>query len=266
MDCTGTMQEKAGQATDAQLAKDRKFAAKRYERALHIIESCATGQDVPVLVDQFMEIVALFGFHSGAGGGWTGMGRTRAHRFYFNTWPADWLALYTERQVFFDDPLILEAQRRMAPFLWRDLEKHRGLNEVGAELLSLAYGYGWADGLVVPVHGPAGYQGVISLGAMKSLSLTGADLSLLWVMALAIHARCRETAGLGSASTPAPKLTRRETQCMRWVAAGKTDWEIGLLLAISSATVHFHVERVKRRMAATSRAEAVALLVLHGAL
>lgn len=53
---------------------------------------------------------------------------------------------------------------------------------------------------------------------------------------------------------------------MEWVAAGKTDWEIGQLLSISPATVHFHVERVKRRLATSSRTHAVALLVLNGAL
>ncbi len=266
LDGAGTMQGRAGEASAAESSEKVGFVARRHDRALSIIERCIGEQNVATLVDDFMDIVVSFGFHSGAAGGWTGMGRTRAYRFYFNTWPEDWLALYNARQVFFDDPLILEAQRRMAPFLWRDLEKHRGLKEIGTELLSLAYGFGWADGLVVPVHGPAGYQGVISLGAMAPLALTGTDLSVLWVMALAIHARCRETAGMGMASSAAPTLTKRETQCMRWVAAGKTDWEIGLLLAISPNTVHFHVERVKRRLATTSRTEAVALLVLHGAL
>ena len=53
---------------------------------------------------------------------------------------------------------------------------------------------------------------------------------------------------------------------MRWVAAGKTDWEIAKLLGISASTVHFHVERVKKRLVTSTRSQAVALLVLHGIL
>ena len=218
------------------------------------------------LVDEFFDIARQFGFASGAGGGWTGIGSNRAYRFYFNTWPPDWLAFYNERQVFFEDPIILEAQRRMVPFLWHELAVFRGQGERSEELLAVAYEYGWADGLVVPVHGPAGYQGVVSLASMQKLELTPADVSLFWVMSLALHARCRATPGLGESSSPAPSLSAREAQCMEWVAAGKTDWEIGQLLSISPATVHFHVERVKRRLATSSRTQAVALLVLHGAL
>jgi LuxR family quorum sensing-dependent transcriptional regulator len=271
LDTPGTMQADAGQPEAgkngaAERAAGLNDAGSRYARALDLIERCAAEQNAPALVDEFLATVALFGFCAGAGGAWTGMGRTRAYRFYFNTWPADWLALYNARGVFFDDPIVAEAQRRMAPFLWADLEHYRPLHEVGTEIRSLVYEYGWADGLVVPVHGPSGYQGVVSLAAMQKLELSGADISLLWVMALAAHARCRESLGMGSASAPPPKLTKREGQCMQWVAAGKTDWEIGALLEISPATVHFHVERVKRRLAATSRTEAVALLVLHGAL
>ena len=39
-----------------------------------------------------------------------------------------------------------------------------------------------------------------------------------------------------------------------------------MLLEISTSTAHFHVERVKKRLATSSRTEAVALLVLHGAI
>ena len=232
---------------------------------LHFIERCSGHEDVRILIDSFLKEAGSFGLTHGAGGAWTGMGQSRLYRFYFNNWPADWLALYAARQVFHEDPVILEAQRRMTPFLWRDMDKHRSLSAPSARILDLARDYGWADGLVVPVHGPAGYQGVVSLAARQTLALGPADMSLLWVMALAIHERCRVTQGLGLTEPPA-RLTARETECMRWIAAGKTEKEAGRLLGISAATVHFHVEQVKRRLATGSRTEAVALLVLHGVL
>lgn len=237
-----------------------------YENGFRLIQGCQSNDDIHQLIADYLVAFSQFGFKSGAGGGWTGMGHGRSYRFYFNNWPPDWLELYNKNQIFFDDPVIVEAQRRMTPFLWSELFARSRLSEGADSAVKLAYDYGWIDGLVIPIHGPAGYQGVVSLAAMEPLNLTEADRSLLWVMSLALHARCRTTPELGESSSPRPQLTARELECMRWVAAGKTDWEIGQLVSISASTVHFHVERVKKRLGTSSRTEAAALLVLHGAL
>jgi LuxR family quorum sensing-dependent transcriptional regulator len=63
---------------------------------------------------------------------------------------------------------------------------------------------------------------------------------------------------------PLPDLSAREIECMQWVAVGKTDADIAQLLGISPATAHYHVEQAKKKLAMSSRTEAVALLVLHG--
>jgi DNA-binding CsgD family transcriptional regulator len=240
--------------------------SRRIELALRLLDRCGTDTDVPALTVAFLEAACAFGLESGAGGAWVGMGARRAYRFYFNTWPADWLAIYNEHQVFFDDPIVLEAQRRMTPFRWSELEQRRPLSAPSQEIMKLAHAYGWADGLVVPVHGPAGYQGVVSLASRQTIQLSPSEVSSLWMLAMAVHARCRDTPGMGISSSEVPRLTAREAACMAWIAAGKTDWEAAQLLGISPSTVHFHVERVKKRLGSSSRTEAAALLVLHGAL
>jgi LuxR family quorum sensing-dependent transcriptional regulator len=59
-------------------------------------------------------------------------------------------------------------------------------------------------------------------------------------------------------------VTEREREVMRWVATGKSDWQIGSLIGITRATVHFHVEQTKKKLGVRSRVQAVAILVLHG--
>ena len=59
-------------------------------------------------------------------------------------------------------------------------------------------------------------------------------------------------------------LTLRELECMRWVADGKTDWEIGKILSISQSTVRFHLDRARLKLDAKTRPQAVARLVLQG--
>lgn len=53
-------------------------------------------------------------------------------------------------------------------------------------------------------------------------------------------------------------LTRREVECMRWVAAGKTDWEVSRILGISEKTVQEHVGHAITKLQANTRAHAVA--------
>jgi DNA-binding CsgD family transcriptional regulator len=52
-------------------------------------------------------------------------------------------------------------------------------------------------------------------------------------------------------------LTSRETECMKWVAAGKTSWEIALILGISPRTVDFHVQNTMSKLKANSRQQAI---------
>jgi DNA-binding CsgD family transcriptional regulator len=67
---------------------------------------------------------------------------------------------------------------------------------------------------------------------------------------------------LGEPVPPAaPKLTPRELDCLAFVAEGKSDWEIGVILGLAQATVHCHIENAKRKLAAKTRPQAISRLV-----
>ncbi|MBL8772352.1 MAG: helix-turn-helix domain-containing protein [Phenylobacterium sp.] len=65
----------------------------------------------------------------------------------------------------------------------------------------------------------------------------------------------------GPWSPASPNLTLRERDALQWVAAGKSDWEIGMILGVSPTTVRFHVDNARRKLGAVNRAHAVALLL-----
>jgi DNA-binding CsgD family transcriptional regulator len=56
-------------------------------------------------------------------------------------------------------------------------------------------------------------------------------------------------------------LTFREMEILCWIARGKSDWEIGEILQISSKTVNFHVENAKRKFGVPTRVQAVLVAV-----
>lgn len=56
------------------------------------------------------------------------------------------------------------------------------------------------------------------------------------------------------------RLTERERDVLAWVAEGKSDWEISIILGLSETTVRFHVDNGRRKLGAVNRAQAVARL------
>mgnify|MGYP001588354956 CR=1 FL=1 len=110
------------------------------------------------------------------------------------------------------------------------------------------------DGLVVPIHD----DGELVWGAL----FTGPDpqipqavRSLLSAAVYAAYARFRE---LLDSKTPNSPLSPRESECLRWVADGKTDFEVGKILTISPRTVRFHITNAKTKLGVKTRIQAVA--------
>jgi DNA-binding CsgD family transcriptional regulator len=237
-----------------------------FSAALEFIERCDTNTDLDSVIGDFRAFIARFGFSASVCGAWDGFGQQRVNRFFFNDWPESWLQLYAEKDFFSADPFVEEARRAMAPFLWSEVETTRPLTPRGQEIYRIGREYGWREVVGIPMHGPSGYQGMVSLASMKDVALSAADRACLDMTSRAIHERCRREVGFGLMAEDTPKLTPRELECMQWVAVGKTDWEIAQVLGISSSTAHFHVESAKKKLGLSSRTEAVARLTLYGLL
>lgn len=65
-------------------------------------------------------------------------------------------------------------------------------------------------------------------------------------------------------SSLAGELTPRERQVLRWIAAGKSNWEIGKILLISEFTVKNHVQNLLKKLSVSSRAQAASLAIAGG--
>ncbi len=61
-------------------------------------------------------------------------------------------------------------------------------------------------------------------------------------------------------------MTKRELECMKWAAEGKTSWEISQLLNISQRTVDFHLSNCISKTGSINRQQAIVKCVLDGQL
>lgn len=83
---------------------------------------------------------------------------------------------------------------------------------------------------------------------------------------LALPAAPRALPAPVPAATDGATLTLRERQILGWVRDGKSNHEIGSVLAISPLTVKNHLQKILRKLGASNRAQAVALAMKSGQL
>lgn len=180
-------------------------------------------------------------------------GGTWVEHCYCGIAPAGWDAARTGPHLAEAAPMLRELQRRAAPFTWSDVALltpgERGLARIATE-------DGVADGLAVPCHGPCGYAGVVSMGFADLDGINPSERRVIAAAALALHARMR---ALSDAAAPLPpRLTRRERDCLLWIADGKSDREIAELLGLGVPTVVTHIKTARTKLGAKTRAQAVA--------
>lgn len=116
--------------------------------------------------------------------------------------------------------------------------------------------------IVVPVHLPFGQ---ISANSFISFDPDCTDLSREFALhgeLLALAMR-RFIAGYVQAMRSKRRipsdcvLSKREVECLRWAALGKTDMEISMILDRSHATIRYHIHRAGEKLNAVNRAQAI---------
>jgi DNA-binding CsgD family transcriptional regulator len=111
------------------------------------------------------------------------------------------------------------------------------------------------DGLVVPIYRAGQPIAGANFGG-ASPDTAPLTRALLQVVA---HASVERALALRDGTSPAVNLlSAREAQCLRQVAIGRPDAEIGQLLGISPRTVRFHVDSAKAKLGVSTRIQAVA--------
>lgn len=140
---------------------------------------------------------------------------------------------------------------------FRSWRPNRALDAITAEGPVDTYGVGAA--IVSPAYLPGGVIGAVvwaspdaTVDVAGVFATHAAELHILALRFVATY----EDAVAGSDAPPA-RLTRREIQCLKWAAAGKTDAEISDIVAISLPTVRFHVTNAARKLGVAGRSQAV---------
>lgn len=119
-------------------------------------------------------------------------------------------------------------------------------------------------GLQVPVFSHAGLIGAMSFGG-TAIDSTVDTRSALTLVAISAFYAAQRHAG-PNAPTSIPHLSDRELEVMRWIASGRRQADIALMLGLSERTIENHLRRIRKRLGATSTAQAMHLVLRAGSL
>lgn len=118
------------------------------------------------------------------------------------------------------------------------------------------------QGLQVPVFGPQGLEGAMSLGGERVVGSAQVRLGLTSVATSAFFsARRILEAPVGDF---VKSLTRREREVLAWIAAGRRQADIAVTLGLSDRTVENHLRSARRRLGVKTTAQAVSMAIRHG--
>lgn len=126
------------------------------------------------------------------------------------------------------------------------------------EVKAAADRFGIGAAIIAPIYLPEGVIGaVVWAGSEPRPDLPqvfeahAARLHGAAIRFVAAYHDCAVPAG------PTAQLTRREVQCLKWAAAGKTDHEVGQIISIAMPTVRFHIRNAAVKLRVNGRSQAI---------
>jgi DNA-binding CsgD family transcriptional regulator len=186
--------------------------------------------------------------------------------------PGNWLA-YCRREGVDPsfEPLLRVAQQQTTPVLWRDLSSFY------APMMEKAREFGLATGVTTLVHAPGAQWSCITFVKERGGPEAEREIqeTLPRCQLLACHAHealkrvVRQRFGTAMlfqvpGKAPVSALSKRERECLKWAAIGKTSAEIAGLMPISERTIVFHLANARMKLGASNSREAASKAISLG--
>lgn len=211
------------------------------------------------LLDLFLKAVEAEGYQNAV------FAKARNNRLESIPWdrfPTGYLATYRDRQWDRIDPVVQQIQHARRPFSWDDLCARTNLDRKQKIFLQECKELGVHSGVTIPLHGPGADVDLISLSLRDQRKPNPDTLGRIYGVAVQYWLKL---GALEAKSEPRVlHLTGREVECLRWCKEGKTNWEIGEIIATSEKTVEFHLSNAIRKLGACNRITAVVMAIQNG--
>lgn len=188
--------------------------------------------------------------------------------YFYSTFPNDWLTHYVDNDYIFVDPLVTKARQAVFPVQWGprhplpvESRKQKIIVEESAHA-------GNVRGIAIPIRGFRGEFAMMSL-ILSDISEKDFDRFYeearhgLLLSTLYFHHELWRRATHEKLNAD-PGLTARQVEILRHAAAGKTAWEISVILSLSEDGVRYHFKEAGIRLGTYGITATVAKAIAYG--
>lgn len=172
-------------------------------------------------------------------------------------YPGDWVEYYDRHGLGTSDPVHRASHVTNLAFAWSKIPELIALSARDRDILAMGGNNGIGDGFTVPAHIPGESHGSCTFANPIGVPLPEDQLPMAWLIGQYAFATARRLWQVRPVEAT-PLLTERQKECVTWVAAGKTDWEIGQILGIAEDTVADHLKHARDRYGGGNRSALVA--------
>lgn len=157
------------------------------------------------------------------------------------------------------DPVHAASERTNCGFRWSDASSLVPLSLVQRNVLARAPAVGLGQGFTVPANIPGEPSASCSFATRVDQPFPNHRLQCAEIIGAQAFRVARQLSRI-AAPLERVHLSRRELDCLRLLARGKTDWEIGHILGIGQETVKSYLRHARSLYGVVSRTQ----LVIHG--
>jgi DNA-binding CsgD family transcriptional regulator len=190
----------------------------------------------------------------------------RVHgRGVLHNFPEDLRVYYKENNCDAYDPVMQALKAQTGSLDWEAHEKRSQYKPAQTRLYNVARDGGLHNGVSTPVWGRNGLMASLGLASAEPHDATRVNLDLIGALTAQFYLSYKRlNAQAPSVRAKATGITPKEAEILSWVAAGKTDAEIAVILNISRNTVDTHMRHIFARLDAHSRVTAVVRAIAEG--
>ena len=212
------------------------------------------------------EVVRSLGFDSVLYGAVASRHANLETSFLHSNYAHAWREQYDAQKLYYVDPTVTHCLASSIPIVW---EPQTFYSQNQGALYEEASHFGIRSGITFPIHGRNGEVGLISFASdlqpgpqfnERVMHYQG-DLSLVRDYAFESSLKFIKAR---TVSEPAPHLTKRELEVIKWVMAGKSSWEISRITDCAEATVNFHISNIRQKFNVNTRQQALVKAIALG--
>lgn len=168
--------------------------------------------------------------------------------------PQSWLERYEALKYAISDPIPDFTMKSGQIDTLHNVLKKAPLTETQKHYVSEFLDSEMTDGLAIPTIGRGRARGFFGLAQTTEQILASVDRSLMH--AVAQHAHWKYDQIELSAKAQGARLSPRELEILNWIAVGKSNPDIAVILGISLPTVATHLKRIFAKLGVNDRVSA----------